>query len=50
MDRTYEYDRASGLAIMAGADPHDFPGHEPGVTDIAEDLEDIAEIAELVAL
>jgi hypothetical protein len=52
-DRTYEYDSASGLAIAAGGDPHDYYGAEVGALNyadnLAEDLEDIGELAELAA-
>jgi hypothetical protein len=52
--RTYQYDGDSGIAIAAGADPHDFNGEEVGAMsfaqNLAEDLEDLAEIGEIAAL
>jgi hypothetical protein len=51
-DRTYEYDSASGIAIAAGGDPHDYAGQEVGAMsfaqNLAEDLEDVGEVAELL--
>jgi hypothetical protein len=53
-DRTYEYDPVSGAAIAAGADPHNYSGVEVGALDraegLAEDVEELAEAAELLAL
>jgi hypothetical protein len=53
-DRTYEYSSIEGAAIAAGGDPHDYSGVEVGTLDsaqnIAEDLEEVGEFAELVAL
>jgi hypothetical protein len=50
-DRTYEYDEVAGAAIAAGADPNRFHGEEVSgmnfVGDLAEDLEEVAELAEL---
>lgn len=47
--RAYQYDRFSGLAIMAGADPHNFNGERVSVMtvlqDVAEDAEDLIEVA-----
>jgi hypothetical protein len=58
-DRTYEYDAVSGIAIAGGADPHDFPSHEVGASDSAQnfaeveefgEIEEVGELAELALL
>jgi len=38
--RCYEYDLASGMAIMAGADPAQFPGEQ--VAGIPETLQELS--------
>lgn len=46
--RAYQYDRFSGIAIMARADPHNYSGDEVSVVtvfeDVAENVEDLAEL------
>ena len=50
--RSYQYDRVDGLQIMAGSDPHNFNGQEVSTMtafqDLAENVEDLAEIAEVL--